>query len=275
LPPGPAANAIVVTVAAQTQTAISVRDGEVDKPIQLPGPVTVDAGSTLELHLQEVKGTRPWTTPVSSNPSVLRQLAAAEESGYLVAHFRAEKQGAAAIHSVYPCGPGMCAALGFTLDIVVSSPQMGTMLFSGAVTGTSSPEQLTCIRDGSDYRYFSVLMEGTLNGKRYFFRLNAYPYSGPGVYSSVYHQPEPLSSGPSSTPDPLLGDPPTGYPSMGFLNFLPKSDSSYSAENKTGTSVLVIYAGEQKGFLDAQLGQPGGPPLHMVGAFMCGKPFNP
>lgn len=62
---------------------------------------------------------------------------------------------------------------------------------------------------------------------------------------------------------------------MGFLNFLPKSDSSYSAENKTGASVLVIYAGEQKGFLDAQLGQPGGPTLHTVGAFVCGKPFNP
>jgi len=149
------------------------------------------------------------------------------------------------------------------------------MVFSGAVSGTSNPDQSTCLRGGSGYHYFSVLMEGTLDGKRYFFRLNAYPYSGPGIYSSVYGQPEPLDYGSPPTPDPLVGDAPTGYPMMGFLNFLPKSESSYSTENKRGASAIAIYADQGSGFLDAQLEQPGAKSLHAVGAFACGKPFNP
>ena len=273
--PGPAEVATAVTVTVQSPPTVTIRQGGINKPVQLPGPITVDANSLLELRLQQAEGTRPWTTPISSNSDVLSRVTTADNAGYLVARFKAERQGAAAIRAVYPCGPGMCAAAGFELDVVVGSTESGTMVFSAAVRGTSTPDQLTCIKAGSNYHSFSVLMEGTVVGKRYFFRLNAYPYSGPGLYSSVYRKPELLSSGIPPVPDALAAEAPTGYPAMGFLNFLPKSDSSFSTQNKTAASALVVYEDQTSGFLTAQLEQAGGQRLDIVGSFVCGPPFTP
>jgi hypothetical protein len=60
-----------------------------------------------------------------------------------------------------------------------------------------------------------------LNCRRYSIRLNAYPYVAPGIYRSVYHQPEVLDYGGQQTPDPLAESAPIGYPAMGFLKFPP------------------------------------------------------
>jgi len=153
----------------------------------------------------------------------------------------------------------------------------GTMVFSGAVSGASKPEKLTCERAGNgNYRYFAVLMEGTVNGKPYFLRLNAYPYHGADTYRSIYHQPEVLADqGTTATPDPLMDAAPNGYPSMGFLNFLPKSGSSFSTENRDGASSLTVNPDEQSGVFGARLVQAGVPALNVVGAFVCGPSFIP
>jgi len=273
--PGPAEVATVVTVTPVGPSPATLRMGQVTKPLRLPGPVSVDVGSLLELDLQEIKGARPWASPVSSNLDVLSGVAAGENAGYRVARFQAKTQGAVALRTLYPCGGGACAVAMFELDVVVGAPRPGTMVFSGAVSGTSSPGQLTCLKAGSTYHSFSVLMEGTVAGKPYFFRVNAYPYIGPGLYSSVYRQPEPLDYGTPQPPDPLATETPTGYPAMGFLNFLPMGASSYSTENKTAASTLVVDADQTSGFLSVQLEQSGGTPLHIVGSFVCGPPFNP
>jgi len=153
----------------------------------------------------------------------------------------------------------------------------GTMIFSGAVDGISRPDKLTCERGGNgQYLSFAVLMEGTLKGKLYFLRLNAYPYHGAGNYRSVYHQPELLANHATPpTPDPLMEGAPNGYPSMGFLNFLPKSGSSFSTENRDGASSLTVNADEQSGSLAARLVAAGAPTLNVVGAFVCGPAFIP
>jgi len=153
----------------------------------------------------------------------------------------------------------------------------GTLVFSGAVNGATKPEKLTCERAGNgNYRYFAVLMEGSVEGKPYFLRLNAYPYHGADTYPSIYHQPELLANhGTAATPDPLTEAAPTGYPSMGFLNFLPKSGSSFSTENRDGASSLTVKADEQSGSFVARLVAAGAPTLNVVGAFVCGPSFIP
>ncbi len=152
------------------------------------------------------------------------------------------------------------------------------MVFAGIVAGTSKPDKLTCEHGGSSqYRSYAVLMEGSLNGRPYFLRLNAYPYHGAGIYHSVYRPPELLTDyATPPLPDPLQEPAPVGYPAMGFLNFLPKSDSSYGAENRDGTSSLTVNAGELSGSLVAELVQSGAERhLRVVGSFVCGPPFNP
>ena len=170
-----------------------------------------------------------------------------------------------------------CGSITSTPTVPSGPVEPGTMVFSGAVSGASKPERLACERGGNgNYRYFAVLMEGTLNGKPYFLRLNAYPYHGADTYRSFYHQPEPLANhGTSATPDPLMEAAPNGYPSMDFLNFLPKSGSSLSTENRNGASSLTIKADEESGSLAARMVAAGAPTLNNVGAFTCGPSFIP
>jgi len=207
--------AAVVTVPAQP-TSVTIRRGGVSQALRLPGPVTLEEGSLLQLDLQEVKGARPWATPVSSSPNVT--LVSANENGVsLVALFRGDKPGAVSLRTPYPCSGGSCAVALFELDVVVGAPPSGTMVFSGAMSGTNKPDELTCVTGRSpSAEFFSVLMEGTLTGRRYFFRLNAYPYIAPGIYRSVYRQPEILDYGGQQTPDPFAESAPVGYPAHGI-----------------------------------------------------------
>jgi hypothetical protein len=62
---------------------------------------------------------------------------------------------------------------------------------------------------------------------------------------------------------------------MGFLNFLPKSASSYTTENKDGTSSMAVDANKTSGFLFARLEQDGAQHAQITGSFVCGPPFNP
>jgi hypothetical protein len=267
--------AAVVTVPAQGPTSVTIQRGGVSQALRLPGPVTLDVGSILQLNLQEVKGARPWASPVSSSPNVTL-MSANESGGSLVALFRGDKPGVVSLRTPYPCSGGGCAVALFELDVVVGAPPSGTMLFSGAVSGTNKPDELTCVTGRSQSaEFFSVLMEGTLNGKRYFFRLNAYPYVAPGIYRSVYRQPEILDYGGQQTPDPLAESAPVAYPAMGFLNFLPKSASSYTTENKEGASSMAIDANKTSGFLFARLEQDGAQPMQITGSFVCGPAFTP
>jgi hypothetical protein len=148
------------------------------------------------------------------------------------------------------------------------------MIFAGTVAGSGVPDHVSCERGGKQYQYFSVLMAGSVGGKSYFMRLNAYPYYGPGAYKLVapppvgnlYHGPTP-----GAPRDPLS----EGNPGVGYLNFIPKWEkgNAYSGSDPRGRSTLTVEAGEQSGSLLAEMVSEAGW-LRVAGAFVCGPPFT-
>lgn len=238
LPPDPGSAATVITVASQT----TIRSGNVTKPFHVPGPVPLSIGSVLQFNLQEVDGARGWGVPSSSDATILSPVSTSNVTGYLVARFRADKQGMTSVGAVAPCSGTGCAAMIFRVTVVVGFPATTTLLFSGAVSGSSQPDILTCTTSGTDYqREFSLLAHGLVAQQPYVLRLKASPYYRPGM-----------------------------FPVMGSLDFPPSSDGLYLAQTNRDASRLDVNADEKSGFVDAQFARDGGPAsLHIVGSFSC------
>jgi hypothetical protein len=121
--PDPGSGATVITVTANSPTAVTIRQGKTTHPLKLPGPITLDVGSALQLNLEELNGARAWSSPVSSNPDALKQVSSGESTGYLVVLFRAESPGTVSLRTPYPCSGTGCAAALFRVDIIIKSPR--------------------------------------------------------------------------------------------------------------------------------------------------------
>lgn len=233
-PPDPGSGATVITVGSET----TIRSGNSTKPFHVPGPVLLSIGSVLQFDLQEVEGARAWGPPTSSDPSILSPVSTSSPSGYLVARFRADKQGLTSVGAVMPCSGGGCAAMVFRVNVVVGFPAATMLEFSsGGVDGSSLPDSLTCARDSTA---FSVLAQGLLADGPYVLRIKASPYYTPGMYQA-----------------------------MGSLDFPPGADGSYLTQTGRDASRLIVNTDERSGFLDAQFQRGSGQSLHIVGSFNC------
>src|SRR5439155_13116622 len=127
---------------------------------------------------------------------------------YIVAEMRAGLVCCLAAFALVGCG-----SITSTPTVPSGPVEPGTMVFSGAVSGGQQTGEVG-MRAGREREFTdtSLFLEGILNGKPYFLRLNAYPYHGADTYRSIYHQPEPLANhGTSATPDPLMEAAPNGY----------------------------------------------------------------
>jgi hypothetical protein len=233
-PPDAGSGATTITVGSET----TIGSGNSTKPFHVPGPVPLSIGSVLQFDLQEVEGARAWGPPTSSDPSILSPVSTSSPSGYLVARFRASKQGMTSLTAVMPCSGTGCAAAGFLVNVVVDFPAATKLLFSsGGVNGLSSPHSFTCTRDATA---FSVLAQGRLAERPYLLRIKASSYYTPGMYQA-----------------------------MGSLDFPSGADGSYLAQTGRDASRLIINADEKSGFLDAQFQRSSGQSLRIVGSFNC------
>jgi hypothetical protein len=233
-PPDPGSGATVITVGSE----ITIRSGNTTRPFHVPGPVLLSIGSVLQFDFQEVEGAHAWGPPTSSDPSILSPVSTSSPSGYLVARFRASKQGMTSVTAAMPCTGTGCAAAGLRVNVVVGFPAATMLEFSSdGVNGSSLPDSLTCTRDGTA---FSVLAQGLLAVRPYVLRIKASPYYTPGMYQA-----------------------------MGSLDFPPGADGSYVAQTGRDASRLIVNADERTGFLDAQFQRGSGQSLHIVGSFNC------
>ena len=233
-PPDPGSGATVIIAGSET----TIRSGNSTKPFHVPGPVPLSIGSVLQFDLQEVEGARAWGPPTSSDPSILGPVSTSSTSGYLVARFRADKQGMTSVTAVMPCSGTGCAAAGFRVNVVVGFPAATTLQFtSGGVNGSSPPDSLTCTREGTA---FSVLAQGLLAERPYVLRIKASSFYTPGMYQA-----------------------------MGSLDFAPSADGAYLAQSGRDASRLIIDADEKSGFLDTQFQRSSGQSLRIVGSFNC------